>query len=172
MSSISLSSIIKTSSYRFKWVGLRWQLILTLIVLWSVSKWLRSEYGQDDSNQWLVMNLFLQLTKWTLIGFFTISFLSAFITWAYFVNGVKNNRLTFQAKFGDGQKALRQATKLDQTQPFRPKLNQVGTARTQLPCHLVGRPIVKITGINKCIELTVGDGLHRSWGDASNRGAG
>ena len=105
MSSISLSSVIKTSSYRFKWVGVRWQLILTLIVLWSVSKWLQSEYGQDDSNQWLVMNLFLQLTKWTLIGLFTINFLSAFITWAYFVNGVKNNRLTFQAKFGDGQKA-------------------------------------------------------------------
>jgi hypothetical protein len=105
MNSVSLSSIIKTTTYRSWLVGIRWSLILTLVVVWGVSQWLRSEYGQDDSNQWLVMNLFLQLTKWTLIGLISISLLSAFITWLFFINSVKNHRLTFQAKFGDGQKA-------------------------------------------------------------------
>lgn len=105
MSSVSLSSFIKISSYWSKQVGVRWQLLLSFAVLWLVSVWLRNEYGQDDSNLWLVMNLFIQLVLWTIIGLFVISLLSALATWAYFLQSVKNKRANVQVKFGDGQKA-------------------------------------------------------------------
>ncbi len=103
MKAISLSSYIKVSSYWSKLTGIRWQLLLSIAVIWSVSLWLRKEYGQDDSNLWLVMNLFLRLVQWTIIGLFVISLLSAVVTWIYFLNGVKNKAITVQAKFGDGQ---------------------------------------------------------------------
>ncbi len=105
MSSISVSSFLKTSSYWSKLAGVRWQLILSVVVLWAANSWLKTEYDQDDSNIWLVMNLFLQLVKWTLVGLFGFSLLSALITWVYFINSVKNKTVSAQAKFGDGQKA-------------------------------------------------------------------
>ena len=105
MSSISLSSFIKTSSYWSKLAGVRWQLLLSIVVLWLVSLWLKNEYGQDDSTLWLVMNQFIQLVKWTIIGLFVISLITALTAWVYFINSVKNKTVSVQAKFGDGQKA-------------------------------------------------------------------
>jgi hypothetical protein len=105
MSTVSLSSFIKISSYWSKQVGVRWQLLLSFAVLWLVSVWLRNEYGQDDSNLWLVMNLFIQLAQWTIMGLFIISLLTAVATWGYFIYCVKNKTVSVQTKFGDGQKA-------------------------------------------------------------------
>jgi hypothetical protein len=105
MSLISLSSFIRNSSYWSKKAGVRWQLFLSVIVLWLASIWLRKEYGQDDSNLWLVMNQFLQLFQWTIILLFVVSLLSALITWAYFHSRLKHKAISIQAKFGDGKKA-------------------------------------------------------------------
>src|SRR6187402_2967615 len=105
MSAVSISSFIKNSSYWSKQAGIRWQLILSVIVLWLASLWLRSEYGQDDSNLWLVMNQFIVLVQWTIILLFTLSLISALITWVHFLSQLLHNRITAQAKFGDGQKA-------------------------------------------------------------------
>lgn len=105
MSVIGLSTLLKTSAYWSRLVAVRWQLLFSLLVFWGVSVWLKSEYGQDDSNLWLVMKLFLQLIQWTLVGILSISIISAFATWLYFKNGVKNNSFCVRVKFGDGQKA-------------------------------------------------------------------
>ena len=105
MSSVSLSSLIKASTYWSKLAGIRWQLILSIPVLWGIGFWLSNEYGQDDSNLWLVMKLFLQVVKWTLVGLVVISLFSAIFTWAHFYNSFKNKTISVQAKFGDGQKA-------------------------------------------------------------------
>jgi len=105
MKSISLSSFIKVSSYWSKLAGVRWQLLISIAVIWGVSHWLRNEYGQDDSNLWLVMNQFIQLVIWTIIGLFAISLVTALATWIYFINCIKNKTTIAQAKFGDGQKA-------------------------------------------------------------------
>lgn len=85
--------------------GVRWQFLISVSVLWAISYWLRHEYGQDDSNLWLVMSLFIQLVTWTIIGLFAISFITAFGAWVYFFYSVKNKTINVQAKFGDGQKA-------------------------------------------------------------------
>ena len=99
----SLSSLIRVSTYWSKRAGIRWQFILSILVLWGISLWLNNEYGQDDSNLWLVMKLFLQVVKWTLVGLVVISLLSAIFTWAYFYSSFKNKKIVVQAKFGDGQ---------------------------------------------------------------------
>jgi len=105
MSVLSVSSFIKNSTYWSKLVGIRWQLILSITVLWLASLWLRNEYGQDDSNLWLVMNLFILIVQWIIVLFFALSLISALITWVHFLGQLIKDRVTVQAKFGDGQKA-------------------------------------------------------------------
>ncbi len=105
MSTVSLSSFIKSSSYWSKLTGVRWSLFLSLLFLWAASLWLKNEYSSDDSNLWLVMKLFLQFLQFTIIGLFAISLLTALTMWAYFLILIKNKKITLQAKFGDGQKA-------------------------------------------------------------------
>jgi len=101
---ISLSTTIKASSYWLKWVGVRWQFIFALIVIWVISRWLKNEYGQDDSNLWLVMREFLWLAQWTIFGLFTFSVITTFSVWIYFQTALKK-KANLQVKFGDGQKA-------------------------------------------------------------------
>ena len=55
MRAVPVSSFIKNSSYWSERAGIRWQLLLSILVFWAVSAWLQQEYGQDDSNLWLVM---------------------------------------------------------------------------------------------------------------------
>lgn len=105
MSSISLSSFLRVTSYWSKLAGVRWQLLLTLVVIWGASSWLKNEYGQDDSNLWLVMSLFGQIVKWTLVGLLLTSLLSVLLTWAYFLYNSKSKQVLVSARLGDGQKA-------------------------------------------------------------------
>jgi hypothetical protein len=105
MSSISLSSLLRVTSYWSKLAGVRLQLFLTLTVIWGASSWLKNEYGQDDSNLWLVMSLFAQIVKWTLAGLLLTSLLSVLMTWAYFIYAIKNKQVIVSARLGDGQKA-------------------------------------------------------------------
>jgi hypothetical protein len=105
MNTLSISSVIKSSTYWSKLTGVRWPLILSLIVFWMASTWLKSEYQSDDSNLWLVMKLFLRFLQIVIIGLFALSLLTAITTWAYFMILVRNKKITLQAKFGDGQKA-------------------------------------------------------------------
>ncbi len=105
MSAISLSSFLRVTSYWSKLAGVRWQLLLSLVVIWGASSWLKHEYGQDDSNLWLVMSLFGQIVKWTLVVLLLTSLLSVLLTWAYFVYTIKTKQVLVSARLGDGQKA-------------------------------------------------------------------
>lgn len=105
MNTISVSPFLKKYSYWSKLAGIRWQLLIAVAVLWFASYWLRNEYGNEDSNLWLVMDLFIRLVQWTIIFLFGISILSAVVTWAYFWNLVKRKQVVPQVKLGDGQKA-------------------------------------------------------------------
>src|SRR5438105_4662127 len=105
MKMVSISSVLKSSSYWQNLAGVRWQLLLALLVIWVAGWWLRNEYGQDDSNLWLVMYQLLRLGQYTIIGLFGVSLLSALAVWAYFFNLLRNKKISVQARFGDGQKA-------------------------------------------------------------------
>jgi hypothetical protein len=105
MKTVSLSSVLKLSSYWSNLAGVRWQLLLALLVIWGAGWWLRYEYGQDDSNLWLVMDQLFRLGQFTIIGLFGVSLLSALATWAFFLSSVSSKKVNVQARFGDGQKA-------------------------------------------------------------------
>lgn len=105
MSTFSLSSILKNSAYWSSRAAVRLQFFFLIAVLWLASLWLKNEYGQDDSNLWLVMRAFIWLVQWTLLGLILLSLISVCITWLLFMQSVKRKKATVQAKFGDGQKA-------------------------------------------------------------------
>lgn len=100
---MTLSALIKNTSYWSKQAGLRWQFLLAGVVLWAVAKWLTSEYGQDDSNLWLVMRLFLQFVAWTVIGLCLIGLTTALSTWFYLRYLITHQRAQLQVRFADGQ---------------------------------------------------------------------
>ncbi|MBS1557303.1 MAG: DUF58 domain-containing protein [Bacteroidetes bacterium] len=102
--SVSLSSVIKSASYWSKWTGVRWPLFVALLIIALASRWLRNEYGQDDSTLWLVMNPFFLLIQWTIIGLFIFSLVSTVSVWVYFYLSIKPNA-ALQVKLGDGKKA-------------------------------------------------------------------
>ena len=83
----------------------RWQLVLTVLVLWLGGLWLKTQYGQDDSALWIVMKQFLVIIQWTIVGLFTISLVLAAVAWSLFIYSAKNKRVGVQIQFGDGQHA-------------------------------------------------------------------
>lgn len=105
MDSLTLSGFLRTASYRTRWAGIRWTLLISLAAFWFLLAWIRSEYGQDDSSLWLVMRLFAQLVQWMLMGLVSISVLSALATWSHFKYQIRNRRVNVDVRFGDGQKA-------------------------------------------------------------------
>jgi hypothetical protein len=105
MNTVSLSSLTKSSAYWSKLTGIRLPLILSVVIFWLASLWLKSEYQSDDSNLWLVMKLFLLFLQYAIIGLFALSLLTAVTTWSYFLILLRNKKITLQARFGDGQKA-------------------------------------------------------------------
>jgi hypothetical protein len=100
-----LSHVIDTSLYWSNLTVIRWRFIAVVLVIFGLSLWLRGEYGHDDSNLWLVMNLFLRIVVWTIAGLFTLSLLSVLATWLFFLNRLGNGAVSIQARFGDGIKA-------------------------------------------------------------------
>lgn len=102
---INTSAILRLSSYWSQYLIVRWQLLLTILVLWISGVWLKSHYGEDDSNLWLVMNQFIALVRWTIFALFSLSILTVLVTWGFFLFQVKNGKVKVSIGFGDGQKA-------------------------------------------------------------------
>jgi len=110
----------------------RWQLILTIAILWFSSNWLQSHYGEEDSILWIVMNQFLVLARWTIIGLFALSLFTALLSWLFFLYQVKNNAVKVRIQLGDGHQAVAGWVPLSVVMSgpiIRPPL---GTIRTQL----------------------------------------
>jgi hypothetical protein len=92
-------------SYWLNNVVVRWQLLLTVVVIWGVSLWLKSNYSDEESNLWLVMNVFLVVIRWTVVGLFIISVLATFAIWLLFLYNIRRRKIGVQVQFGEGQKA-------------------------------------------------------------------
>lgn len=105
MNTFSISSMLKHAPYWSRQTMVRVQFLLAVLVLWGSGVWLQNEYGQDDSNLWLVMKLFVKFILWTLYGLCFMGLISTFTTWLYFKQAIKNKSISIQLKFGDGQKA-------------------------------------------------------------------
>jgi hypothetical protein len=92
-------------SYWFNNVVVRWQLLLTIVVIWGVSLWLKANYSDDESNLWLVMNVFLIIIRWTIVGLFAISVLFTLVVWLLFLYNIRHKKIGVQIQFGDGHRA-------------------------------------------------------------------
>ncbi|CAN5472527.1 hypothetical protein BH09BAC3_BH09BAC3_34240 [soil metagenome] len=97
--------LLRLSLYWINHLVVRWQLILTMLVLWVGSAWLKANYGQDDSNLWIVMRQFLLIIQWAIIGLFSMSLFTAVITWAFFIYKIRQKQVGVQVQFGNGQRA-------------------------------------------------------------------
>lgn len=84
----------------------RWQLILSILILWFSGNWLRTHYGEEDSILWIVMRQFLALARWTVIGLFALSLLTALATWLFFLLQAEKNKIKVKIKLGDGHQAV------------------------------------------------------------------
>lgn len=92
-------------SYWLNNLVVRWQLLVTLAVIWGVSLWLKANYSDDDSNLWLVMNVFLIVIRWAVIGLFAVSLLATISVWLVFLYHINGKKISVQLQFGDGQHA-------------------------------------------------------------------
>lgn len=132
MRSIHLSSLLQTTRYWSAWAGVRWQLLGTLLMLGIAHLWLKSEYGQDDSNLWLVMSLFIKFVFLAFTGLMMLSLFTVLLTWGHFLHLCQRKTIQVRAKLGDGQQA--EAGKVSLTiglvgNLFRPLL---GTVKARL----------------------------------------
>lgn len=101
----SVSSLIKSSSWWAEKLVVRWALVVSLLILWSLGSWFRTEYGTEDSNLWLVMQQFIRLLGWTAVLVTIISVFSTLVAWGYFIHLVGRKSIRLQVRFGDGLKA-------------------------------------------------------------------
>jgi hypothetical protein len=162
--SFGLSVLLKNTSYWSKQAGVRLQLFLVIVVVWAAGVWLKSEYGQDDSNFWLVMRLFFLIVQWTLIGLCVLSLLSALLVWFYFRYIQKHNSVSVQVKFGDGQKA--------EAGWVNVSIGLVGNVLRPLLGTVNGRLIFSEKRVSEKIILDSSISKPRSWWRAGIRGSG
>lgn len=88
------------------WLNLliiRWQLLLIILVLWLAGLWLKTHYGQEDSNLWIVLKQFLVILQWTITGLFAFSLIVAISVWLFFLYIYKGKKITVQVRIGDGE---------------------------------------------------------------------
>jgi len=105
MNQVSLSGLIRNTTYWSSHTGIRWHLIISLLAFWGITFWMTQEYGGDDSTLWLVMRIFVRIVQWTLIGLLVLSIFSALLTWCWFLYQAKNKNIHADVKIGDGQQA-------------------------------------------------------------------
>jgi hypothetical protein len=99
------SSLFLRISFWLNYTVFRWQFLLTLLALWLSGLWLKSRYGQDDSSMWLVINQFLVIIRWSVIGLFALSVVMAALSWLFFLYSLAAKRIGIQVDLGDGQRA-------------------------------------------------------------------
>ena len=119
--------------------------------MWVSGNWLKSHYSDDDSTLWIVMNQFLAIARWTVIGLFFLALFTALAAWAFFLYQVKLKKVTVRIQFGEDHKAeagFVPLTVLLNGSVFRPLL---GTIRVRLifKDRKMSDPIVLDTNVTK-----------------------
>jgi hypothetical protein len=105
MVSIALSPLTRFHQWRTKYSVVRWPLLLVMAGLWLCSRWLKNEYGQEDSTLWIVMELFFRLLVWIILGLTVTSIFTALTSWLYFRYQISNQQIQARVKLGDGLQA-------------------------------------------------------------------
>ncbi|MBS1976662.1 MAG: hypothetical protein JST46_04795 [Bacteroidetes bacterium] len=97
-----LTRILRRSSQFAPWMVVRWALVLAAICFGIALTWLRREYGQPDSNVWLVMGYFLQLLLWSVLGMVVVTLTSSLVCWLMFRYQYMRGKIKVEVQLGDG----------------------------------------------------------------------
>lgn len=80
---------------------IRWQLILTALLLWAAWAYLDAEFAKDKtSDQWKAILDYLVLIKWTLVFLFGFSLFTVLCSWIFFLIRKSNKKIGLQTQFG------------------------------------------------------------------------
>ena len=105
MTGSSLFSFPRWQQWRIKYSVARGPLLLVIVALWGCSRWLRSEYGQEDTNLWLVMELFFRLVIAAVVALIVTSLGTALAAWLWFRWQRTNRNIEVALSLGDGHQA-------------------------------------------------------------------
>ncbi|MDQ3111003.1 MAG: DUF58 domain-containing protein [Bacteroidota bacterium] len=120
------------------WSGftvVRWQLILTVILLLISWRYFNANYEKEkDPQQWFVIDKYFLLIFWTTISLFGFSILSAVSAWLFFLYRKSQKKIGLQTQFGkdinsDKAVAGKVPVTITLSSVFRPLL---GTVRARL----------------------------------------
>lgn len=105
MASLSLPLSFRVTQWRTRFAVMRWTLVWVVVALWLIARWLKAEYGQEDSNLWLVMELFFRFLLATLVALITTALVTALAAWLYFLWQVRKGKVRIDVSLGDGKQA-------------------------------------------------------------------
>ncbi|MCU0418494.1 MAG: DUF58 domain-containing protein [Cyclobacteriaceae bacterium] len=105
MTLTSFFSFSRWHVWRIKYSVARWPLLGLIVALWLCSRWLRAEYGQEDTNLWLVMELFFRLVVAAMAALIITSVGTSLLVWLLFRWRVTNKKIAVSLSLGDGQQA-------------------------------------------------------------------
>lgn len=93
--------LLRRLQYWSNFTVVRWQLILTAILLWWIYYYLDSNYGQFKTEEpWQGIYIYIKIVQWMLIFLFGFSLISVLSSWLFFLSRKKNNRIGLQTRFG------------------------------------------------------------------------
>jgi hypothetical protein len=79
-------------------IPVRIHFLFLIIALLLAYRWLIKNNAVPETARTAIINLFITVTFWFALAIIVISFLSAFIPWAFFLTSKKNNRSTLSVK--------------------------------------------------------------------------
>ncbi len=98
--------LIRRLQYWSNYTVVRWQLLLSALLIWLTWLFLKDKYGHDaDADTWEAMANFFLVIRWTVFFLFTFSLITAFCSWIFFVIRKKRKKIGLQTQFGDSQTA-------------------------------------------------------------------
>jgi hypothetical protein len=128
--------LLRRLQYWSNFTVVRWQLILTALLLWIAWAYIDSNYGDDKTEkQWLAIDAYFRMIYWTLIFLFSFSLLSVLSAWLFFIYRKKQKKIGLQTQFGKdastdkGAEAGKVPLTVTLSGAFRPFL---GTVRARL----------------------------------------
>ncbi len=93
--------LIRRLQYWSNFTVVRWQLLLTGLLIWATYAYLNSNFGKDKATtQWVAIDAYFLLIKYTFVILFSFSFISAISSWLFFLYRKKQKQIGLQTNFG------------------------------------------------------------------------
>lgn len=93
--------LLRRLQYWSNFTVVRWQLILTVLLLWISWAYLDSTYEKYKTDDfWLAIEVFLVIIKWIFVYLFGFSLASVLVSWLFFLYQKSNKQVGLQTQLG------------------------------------------------------------------------